>query len=107
MNDPQLAREEELHIFMLDPTKRSLCQSFNFGEEILKRTKQDLDKIDKRILSILQEDSRRSFVDLAKDLDLSETAMRNRVKKLVDTRIIKKFTLQLDQCSIPQHVSLS
>ncbi len=44
----------------------------------MKRTKRDLDKIDKRILSILQEDSRRSFVDLAKDLDLSETAMRNR-----------------------------
>lgn len=71
----------------------------------MNRTKGDLDKIDKKILSILQEDSRRSFVDLAKDLDLSETAMRNRVKKLVDRGVIKKFTLQLDQDRIGKSVS--
>ena len=42
------------------------------------------DEIDERILRILQEDSRRAFVDIANEIGLSESAVRRRVKNLVD-----------------------
>ena len=53
------------------------------------------DEIDERIIRILQEDSRRAFVDIAKEIGLSESAVRRRVKNLVDRAIIKRFTIEL------------
>jgi len=53
------------------------------------------DEIDEKILHILQEDSRRAFVDIAKQIGLSESAIRRRVKNLVDSAIIKRFTIEL------------
>ncbi len=67
--------------------------------------KKGLDEIDKRILSILQEDSRKSFVEIANELNFSETAVRNRVKKLVESGVIKKFSLQLDAEKVGRFVT--
>jgi DNA-binding Lrp family transcriptional regulator len=53
------------------------------------------DEIDARIIRILQEDSRRAFVDIANEIGLSESAVRRRVKNLVDRGIIKRFTIEL------------
>lgn len=53
------------------------------------------DEIDERIIRILQEDSRRAFVDIANEIGLSESAVRRRVKNLVDREIIKRFTIEL------------
>jgi DNA-binding Lrp family transcriptional regulator len=53
------------------------------------------DEIDEKILRILQEDSRRAFVDIADEIGLSESAVRRRVKNLVDKAIIKRFTIEL------------
>jgi len=53
------------------------------------------DEIDERIIRILQEDSRRAFVDIANEIGLSESAVRRRVKNLVDRAIIKRFTIEL------------
>src|SRR3712207_3912760 len=53
------------------------------------------DQIDERIIRILQEDSRRAFVDIANEIGLSESAVRRRVKNLVDREIIKRFTIEL------------
>ena len=55
------------------------------------------DKIDERIIGYLKEDSRESFVDIGKKLKLSESAIRRRVKNLVDSGTIKKFTLELGE----------
>ena len=55
------------------------------------------DKIDERIIGYLKEDSRGSFVDIGKKLKLSESAVRRRVKNLVDGGTIKKFTLELGE----------
>ena len=52
------------------------------------------DKIDERILEILRNDSRESFVEIGKKLKLSESAIRRRVKTMVDGKIIERFTLQ-------------
>jgi len=54
-------------------------------------------KIDEKIIGYLKEDSRESFVDIGKKLKLSESAIRRRVKNLVDSRTIKKFTLELGE----------
>jgi Lrp/AsnC family transcriptional regulator, regulator for asnA, asnC and gidA len=47
-------------------------------------------------LEILKIDSRKSFVDIGKELSLSESAVRRRVKNLLRTGIIKRFTLEVD-----------
>jgi Lrp/AsnC family transcriptional regulator, regulator for asnA, asnC and gidA len=53
------------------------------------------DEIDEKILLILQADARRAFVDIANEIGLSESAVRRRVKNLVDRAIIKRFTIEL------------
>lgn len=55
------------------------------------------DKVDEKIIGHLKEDSRESFVDIGKKLKLSESAVRRRVKNLVDSGTIKKFTLELGE----------
>ena len=55
------------------------------------------DKVDQKIIDFLKENSRESFVDIGKKLKLSESAVRRRVKNLVDSGTIKKFTLELDE----------
>ena len=55
------------------------------------------DKVDERIIGYLKEDSRESFVDIGKKLKLSESAVRRRVKNLVDSKTISKFTIELGE----------
>ncbi|MBI5697370.1 MAG: Lrp/AsnC family transcriptional regulator [Thaumarchaeota archaeon] len=55
------------------------------------------DKVDDEILKILKDDSRESFVDIGKKLKLSESAVRRRVKNLIDNQIIKKFTIEIGE----------
>ncbi|HEX9320329.1 MAG TPA: HTH-type transcriptional regulator LysM [Nitrososphaeraceae archaeon] len=56
----------------------------------------DTTDTDHRILEILRADSRKSFVDIGKQLGLSESAVRRRVKNLIRSGIIKRFTLEVD-----------
>jgi DNA-binding Lrp family transcriptional regulator len=55
------------------------------------------DKTDQKIIEYLKEDSRESFVDIGKKLKLSESAVRRRVKNLVSSGTIKKFTVELGE----------
>lgn len=55
-----------------------------------------LDPIDEKIISILKINSRQPFVEIAKEIGLSESAIRRRVKNLMDTKLIKRFTVELD-----------
>jgi DNA-binding Lrp family transcriptional regulator len=55
------------------------------------------DKIDEKIINFLKEDSRESFVDIGKKLKLSESAVRRRVKNLVDSKTIKRFTVEIGE----------
>ncbi len=52
------------------------------------------DKTDERIVECLRIDSRESFVDIGKKLKLSESAVRRRVRNLVDSGTIKRFTIE-------------
>ncbi len=55
------------------------------------------DKVDEKIIEYLKENSRESFVDIGKKLKLSESAVRRRVKNLLGSGAIKKFTLELGE----------
>lgn len=64
------------------------------------------DKVDEKIIEYLREDSRESFVDIGKKLKLSESAVRRRVKQLVDNGTIKKFTLELGEENLTSAIVL-
>lgn len=55
-----------------------------------------LDSTDQKIIKLLEQDSRRSFNEMSKKLNLSESAVRKRVILLQDRGIIKKFTIDVD-----------
>ena len=55
------------------------------------------DKTDESIIGFLKDDSRESFVDIGKKLNLSESAIRRRVKNLIDNGTIKKFTVEVSE----------
>lgn len=56
----------------------------------------DLDQLDLRLLKELRVDSRRSVRQLAKSLDESPSTVYNRVKRLENRKVIKKFTICYD-----------
>jgi Lrp/AsnC family transcriptional regulator for asnA, asnC and gidA len=55
-----------------------------------------LDDKDKKILNMLQENSRMSYIHIANELRISEATVRYRVKNLLDNGIINRFTVLLD-----------
>jgi len=55
-----------------------------------------LDSIDKKIIEVLKQNSRASFVEIGKQIPLSASSVRERVQKLEDLEIIKAYTLKLD-----------
>ena len=52
------------------------------------------DNTDEKILGFLRDDSRESFVVIGKKLKLSESAVRRRVKNMVNNGVIEKFTIE-------------
>ncbi len=64
------------------------------------------DKTDENIIGYLKEYSRESFVDIGKKLKLSESAVRRRVKNLVDSGTIKKFTVELGEENVTSAIVL-
>ena len=52
------------------------------------------DEIDDHILEFLRNNSRESFVEIGKKLKLSESAIRHRVKNMIDSKTVTKFTIE-------------
>lgn len=55
-----------------------------------------LDEVDKKIISILIENSRTSIREIARELRLSPATIHERIKKLLERNIIRAFTILLD-----------
>lgn len=62
--------------------------------------KKGLDDKDVRILCMLQEDGRISYSEIAKRLGISETAVHNRIRRLIRDGYIKKFQAILDAAKL-------
>jgi Lrp/AsnC family transcriptional regulator, regulator for asnA, asnC and gidA len=53
-----------------------------------------IDHLDDKIIDILKKDSRKPFVEIANELNVSEGTIRSRVKKLFEDGIIQSFTIK-------------
>jgi Lrp/AsnC family transcriptional regulator for asnA, asnC and gidA len=58
------------------------------------------DEHDRKIIQMLEQNSRRSFNEISKKLKLSESAVRKRVIALQHKGVIKKFTIQVDPAKL-------
>lgn len=56
----------------------------------------ELDKIDRKILSVLQQDARISITDLAEQVSLSVTPCSERIKRMEKERVILGYHARLD-----------
>ncbi|ALV63061.1 Transcriptional regulator, AsnC family [Thermococcus sp. 2319x1] len=63
-----------------------------------------LDEIDKEILRVLQKNSRTPLREISKRVGLAESTVYERIKKLKEKGIIKKFTIILDPESLGFHL---
>ncbi|KKK37447.1 AsnC family transcriptional regulator [Mesobacillus campisalis] len=64
-----------------------------------------MDHIDRKILDLLMQNGRASYVDIAKDLGLSRVAVRERVNKLMDEGVIEQFTVVINSSKVGKEVS--
>jgi len=53
-----------------------------------------VDEVDERILRLLEENSRATYVEIGRGVGLSEGAVRNRVQALVASGVIRRFTIE-------------
>lgn len=65
------------------------------------------DELNWIILGFLRIDARMSFVNIAKKLKVSEGMVRQRVKKMVDSGIIKRFTIITTSLGIKSIIEIS
>jgi len=65
-----------------------------------------LNSIDEKIIKILKNDSRKSFVEIANEIGMSESAVRRRVKNLQDIGVIKKFTIDMGNSNKTSAITL-
>jgi len=63
-----------------------------------------LDHIDREILSLLQENARVSNADIARELSMAPSAVLERVKKLEQKNIILQFTTRLNPSALHQNL---
>ena len=65
--------------------------------DIMSNDIERLDDIDKRIVQLLQENSRMTLVDIAQDInELTENAIRYRIDKLEEEGYIANYTVELN-----------
>ena len=60
----------------------------------------DLDETDLEILRLLMADARRPWADIAEAVDLSPPAVSDRVDRLEEAGVIRRFTLDIDRSQL-------
>src|SRR5690625_966395 len=64
-----------------------------------------IDHIDRKILELLTINGRMSYVDIAKELNLSRVAIRDRINHLITNEVIEKFSVVINSDKIGKKVS--
>src|SRR5699024_10863555 len=64
-----------------------------------------IDDIDKKILEMLMENGRISYVELGKNVNLSRVAVSERINQLIKMGVIEKFTAVINSENIGKTVS--
>jgi DNA-binding Lrp family transcriptional regulator len=65
-----------------------------------------MDEKDKQIIKLLKEEARAGYGDIGAKIDLSEGAVRKRIKTLTDEGIIRKFTVKIGVVEGAQAITL-
>jgi len=55
-----------------------------------------VDEIDIKLLELLKNNSRLSFADLGRKINLSPSAVRERIQKMEDTEVIQEYSINID-----------
>jgi DNA-binding Lrp family transcriptional regulator len=61
---------------------------------------QELDETDHRILQLLLSDARRPYSDIAEAVDLSPPAVSDRVTRLREAGVVRRFTVDVDRSQL-------
>lgn len=64
-----------------------------------------IDATDKKILQLLINNGRMSYVDIAKELGLSRVAIRERINQLIEDEVIEKFSVVVNSDKVGKKVS--
>ncbi|MEF8867891.1 MAG: Lrp/AsnC family transcriptional regulator, partial [Haloarculaceae archaeon] len=64
----------------------------------------DLDETDLEILRLLLADARRPYSDIAEAVDLSPPAVSDRVARLREAGVIRRFTLDVDRSQLREGI---
>jgi DNA-binding Lrp family transcriptional regulator len=76
--------------------RRNTCDAAEGGRrDMAKGT--TLSDLERRLIALLQQDSRRSLTDLAGQLGTSRTNVKQKMRRLYDAGIIKRFTVELGE----------
>jgi len=54
-----------------------------------------MDDTDKKILELLKKNAREKYVKIAREISLTEGAVRQRVKKMMNLGVIRRFTVDI------------
>lgn len=65
-----------------------------------------MDEIDRKMIKILKQNGRATYGEIGKIVGLSEGAVRKRIKDLVDSGVIKRFTLKLSLAEGAEAIAL-
>lgn len=63
------------------------------------------DDIDHKLIDELIKDGRKSYVELAKKVDLSRVAVKDRIQTLIEKGVIERFTISINSEKIGKKVS--
>jgi Lrp/AsnC family leucine-responsive transcriptional regulator len=64
-----------------------------------------LDEVDRGIIERLMENARTTFADIGRALDVSDATVYNRVKRLTEMGVIRRFTIEVDEAAVGRRVS--
>ena len=70
-------------------------ETVKFFRNCIRESVKKVDNTDKEIIEILKHDGRATYSDIGKRIGLSEGAVRKRIKALVDSRTIRRFTVKV------------
>lgn len=66
----------------------------------------ELDELDVKIIEAMRADARRSYQSIGKELGVSESTVRKRVKRLVESGVIRRFTIEVEGLQQVQAISM-
>ncbi len=81
------------------------CRKIGINLECIQHNAMVLDRRDEEILRLLQEDGRRSVVEISNELGVPRATVQGRIRRLVESGTIKRFTAIPDYSKLGKQVT--